>query len=74
MVELTHQQVALSLGSDTPAPRFGHTLTLVSKTKAILFGGAVGDSGKFIITNETYLLDYEIKRWRKLDCTGDLPS
>lgn len=47
---------------------------MVSKTKAVLFGGAIGDSGKFVITNETYLFDFESKRWKKLDCTGDIPS
>ena len=43
---------------DIPAPRFGHTFTVVSSTKAVLFGGAVSVSGKthlilgrFVITN-----------------------
>lgn len=40
----------------------------------MLFGGAVGDSGKFIITNETYLFDFELRRWKKLECTGEIPS
>ena len=35
------------------SPRFGHTLTLVSKTKgdskAVLFGGATGADGHFSI-------------------------
>lgn len=26
---------------DVPSPRFGHTFTMVSSTKAVLFGGAV---------------------------------
>jgi hypothetical protein len=30
---------------DIPQPRFGHTFTLISKTKAVLFGGAVSVSG-----------------------------
>ena len=59
---------------DIPAARFGHTFTLVSKTKAVLFGGAIGDSGKFIITNETYLFDFTIKKWKKLDTQGQVPS
>ena len=28
-----------------PAPRFGHTFTMVSSTKAVLFGGAISVSG-----------------------------
>lgn len=42
---------------NSPSARFGHTITLISKTKSILFGGALGDSGKFLITNETFLYD-----------------
>ncbi|EAR82584.2 serine/threonine-protein phosphatase (macronuclear) [Tetrahymena thermophila SB210] len=74
MTELSTQLMKIQGGGDTPAPRFGHTLTLISKSKAVLFGGAIGDSGKFIITNETYIFDYELKKWKKLECTGDIPS
>jgi len=37
---------------DIPSPRFGHTFTMVSSTKAVLFGGAVLLSGKYVITKE----------------------
>lgn len=30
---------------DSPQARFGHTITPIGKDKAILFGGAVGDTG-----------------------------
>ena len=30
---------------DSPGARFGHTITPIGKDKAILFGGAVGDTG-----------------------------
>lgn len=33
---------------DSPQARFGHTITPINKDKAILFGGAVGDTGTFI--------------------------
>jgi hypothetical protein len=36
---------SIKFTGDSPQPRFGHTITLVSKTKAILFGGAIGDTG-----------------------------
>jgi protein phosphatase len=52
---------------DIPSARFGHTFTLISKNRAILFGGAIGDSGKFIITNETYLYDFTTRVWRKVE-------
>ena len=37
---------------DIPSPRFGHTLTMVSPDKAILFGGAVSISGILIFYNK----------------------
>ena len=58
---------------EKPAPRFGHTVTQISKTKVLLFGGATGDAGKYIITNETYLLDMITRKWRKLEPLGSPP-
>ena len=40
---------------------------LVSKSKVILFGGATGDTGKYIITGDTYGLDLIGNKWAKLD-------
>jgi hypothetical protein len=36
------------MSGDIPPPRFGHSFTMVSKTKAVLFGGAVSVAGIFI--------------------------
>ncbi len=47
----------LKVSGTTPLPRFGHTITLISKTKCILFGGATGDTGRYTITADTYLFD-----------------
>jgi hypothetical protein len=44
MKKLQVEKVKVS--GDIPAPRFGHTFTMVSSTKAVLFGGAVSISGK----------------------------
>ena len=40
---------------------------LVSKSKVILFGGATGDTGKYIITGDTYCLDLISNKWSKLE-------
>ena len=48
---------SLQVTGDLPLPRFGHTITLISKTKAILFGGATGDTGRYTITADTYIFD-----------------
>ena len=59
---------------DVPLPRFGHTFTLISKNKAVLFGGATGETGKYAITGETFLFDCLQKKWKKLSPTGTNPS
>ena len=40
---------------------------VVSKSKVILFGGATGDTGKYIITGDTYALDLICNKWSKLE-------
>jgi protein phosphatase len=41
----------LEFTGDNPQPRFGHTITLIDKHRAILFGGAVGDTGNYYSYN-----------------------
>lgn len=57
-----------------PLARFGHTISQVSKTKVILFGGATGDTGKYVITGDTYTLDLMHMKWQKLEGAGLAPS
>lgn len=38
---------------DSPQARFGHTITPIGKDKAILFGGAVGDTGTNLVIQES---------------------
>ena len=64
---------------EVPLARFGHTITqgnlcppnfiVVSKSKVVLFGGATGDTGKYIITGDTYTLDLISFKWTKLEGT-----
>jgi len=46
----------------------------VSKKKAVLFGGATGDTGKYVITGDTYILDMPSKKWTKLEGSGIAPA
>ena len=39
----------IRMSGDIPSPRFGHTFTMVSKTKAVLFGGAVSVAGNLLL-------------------------
>ena len=59
---------------ETPFPRFGHTVNIISNTKVILFGGATGDVGKYSIPGDTVLLDLITKKWRKLEPAGSAPT
>ena len=59
---------------DQPQPRFGHTVTQISRNKVVLFGGAYGDAGKFTISGETYTFEIYSRRWSKLDPIGQLPT
>jgi hypothetical protein len=53
---------------DTQLPKVtNQTNVIVSKSKVILFGGATGDTGKYIITGDTYALDIIGNKWSKLE-------
>lgn len=64
----------LKVTGDLPQPRFGHTITLVTESKAVLFGGAVGEYGKYSIRGEAYVFECTNKSWKKLNPGGNLPA
>jgi len=39
-----------------------------------MFGGATGDTGKYVITGDTYILDLPSKKWMKLEGGGIAPA
>ena len=45
----------------------GNVCVVVSKSKVVIFGGATGDTGKYIITGDTYALDLISSKWSKLE-------
>mmetsp|Transcript_7873 Transcript_7873/g.15232 ORF Transcript_7873/g.15232 Transcript_7873/m.15232 type:complete len:727 (-) Transcript_7873:9299-11479(-) len=59
---------------DQPMARFGHTLTLVSTSKAVLFGGATGSTGRYAITGDTYVIDVITRTWSRLNALGTSPT
>jgi len=69
--------VEIEVFGEVPLARFGHTITqgnFISmlifnsiKVKIILFGGATGDTGKYIITGDTYAFDLISYKWTKLE-------
>ncbi|GAW82424.1 protein phosphatase containing kelch-like domains [Plasmodium gonderi] len=58
---------------DIPAPRFGHTATYLGNNKVAIFGGAIGDAGKYNITDDIYIYDLSQNKWKKLS-TENTPS
>ena len=48
---------------EVPLARFGHTITQISKSKVVLFGGATGDTGKYVITGDIYILCMMTFKW-----------
>jgi len=59
---------------DVPAPRFGHTTTLVGNNRVVLFGGATGDSGRYTIIADAYMLEADTNRWSRIPTEGTVPS
>ena len=56
----------LAIEGDDPQNRFGHTITQVSPTKAVLFGGAISSNNNYIITNHTFVYDCVNQYWRQI--------
>lgn len=69
-IDLRENKISQKVDSSgkTPSARFGHTLTMVSSSKIVMFGGAVGDTKNFVFSNETYSLNLNTKIWNKLEC------
>ncbi|GFE54485.1 serine threonine phosphatase [Babesia ovis] len=60
-------QKVISLQGELPQARFGHTTTTVGPGKVILFGGAIGDVGRYTITADLYLFDLNTNVSTKLN-------
>jgi len=63
----------LDVAGDIPLARFGHTMTAINKNKVILFGGATGDTGKYLMTGDTYLFNVTKRAWQRLNPQGAVP-
>jgi len=50
----------------SPPETFGHTATQVSKTRLIIFGGAVKSNDAYTMTNDCYLFNIFKNEWSKL--------
>merc|ERR1719489_29441 len=53
--------------------RFAHTITNLNTTLICMFGGAVGDPGKYNITNDVYVYDTTKSAWRTIIAEGAPP-
>lgn len=53
--------------SNTPLPRFGHTVNLISKTSIVVFGGAISSPGNYTMTADLYSFNMVTQGWKKLE-------
>lgn len=58
---------------DLPSPRFGHTTTFVGDNRVVLFGGATGDTGKYTITADAFMLNVANNTWSRIEAEGTMP-
>eukprot|EP00438_Fugacium_kawagutii_P026459 Skav202770 [mRNA] locus=scaffold326:277001:285192:+ [translate_table: standard] len=58
---------------DPPSPRFGHTTTFVGDNRVVLFGGATGDTGKYTITADAFMLNVGNNTWSRIEAEGTMP-
>ncbi len=49
-----------------PPPSFGHTATLIGKTRVVLFGGAIEADHKYVMTNAVYVFSVYKGEWNRL--------
>ncbi|CAD8166845.1 unnamed protein product [Paramecium pentaurelia] len=65
---------SVNFGGDNPQPRFGHTICVIAPNKIALFGGAVGDTGRYVITGDVYIGDMTSKKWKRIEASGSVPT
>jgi len=67
------EYVKESQNGEAPSPRFGHTTTFVGDNRVVLFGGATGDSGRYTITADAFMLNVHTNTWSRVQAGGTLP-
>ncbi|CAD8102091.1 unnamed protein product [Paramecium primaurelia] len=65
---------SVNFAGDNPQPRFGHTICVIAPNKIALFGGAVGDTGRYVITGDVYIGDIIQKKWKRVEASGNVPT
>ena len=59
---------------DVPAPRGGHSATIVGANQMYIFGGYGGSGFARRDFNDVCVLDLEIWEWRQVECNGEAPA
>ena len=58
-----------------PPPRFGHTVNIISKTRIVIFGGAIStpnNQASYTMTSDLYLYNMSQNIWKKLEPANSL--
>ena len=70
------KKYALEVHSDyIPPPRFGHTVNIISKTRIVIFGGAIStpnNQASYTMTSDLYLYNMAQNTWKKLEPANSL--
>lgn len=64
----------IEVQGEIPCARFGHTMTVLSRDLVVLFGGAIGDMGKYTMSCDAYAFHVSTSTWNKLNAEGIFPS
>ena len=61
---------AQEVQGESPPPRFGHTVNIISKTRIVIFGGAIStpnNQASYTMTSDLYLYNMSQNIWKKLE-------
>ena len=64
------KKFAQEVQGDNPPPRFGHTVNIISKTRIVIFGGAIStpnNQASYTMTSDLYLYNMSQNLWKKLE-------
>lgn len=56
----------VEVGGTIPLARFGPTVTQISPSKIMVFGGATGTPLNYIFTNDTFTFEIQKRLWKKI--------
>ncbi len=66
MLKIESEWKEIQCTGTVPPPSFGHTATMVGKNRVVLFGGAIEQDHKYVMTDAVYVYSIYKREWTKL--------